>query len=232
MSGLCKSVINLKNVSQLRIVSHFRGLHLSPCNLNETNKSIEKKPADNQVKEQHNFWDLYEKTYGKNKRSGDFSSLKMRDISNLVLLAGFGVVYYLFTLNSEKKKAIEEKYEWLKFPFFKYKLFVCNGFCLPEYLAKDLESYKTFQVRTDDVWIVSFPKSGTTWLQEVAFLIQNNCDFSKAKSDSIETRSPFLDYPSPGIKFIDKMKSPRVIKTHLPIEFLPDNVENQSKVQE
>jgi hypothetical protein len=61
-------------------------------------------------------------------------------------------------------------------------------------------------------------------------LIQNNCDFAKAKSDSIESRSPFLDYPSPGMKFIDNMNSPRVIKTHLPSAFLPDNFENGSKV--
>jgi hypothetical protein len=149
---LYKTTINLKRFGNLLFVSHNRGIRLSSCHLNETNKpsKVENKPNDAQVQEPIKFWDLYEKTYGKKKKS-DFKTMKMRDIMNLVLLAGFGVVYYLFTLNNEKKKALESKYEWLQFPFFRHKLFICNGFCLPEYLAKDLESYKTFQVRTDDV---------------------------------------------------------------------------------
>jgi hypothetical protein len=71
---------------------------------------------------------------------------------------------------------------------------------------------------------------GTTWVQEIVYLIVNDCDFTKAKQKSIEERTPFLDYPSPGMKYIDNMQSPRVVKTHLPIDFLPDNVEKESKV--
>lgn len=58
----------------------------------------------------------------------------------------------------------------------------------------------------------------------------NNCDFEKAKSESIENRSPFFEYPSPGLKQIDKIPSPRIIKTHLPMNFLPDQLNNQNKV--
>ena len=64
----------------------------------------------------------------------------------------------------------------------------------------------------------------------IVYLIKNNCNFEKAKSSSIESRSPFIDFPSPGINYINKLNSPRIIKTHLPIQFLPDNVENESKV--
>jgi hypothetical protein len=61
-------------------------------------------------------------------------------------------------------------------------------------------------------------------------LINSDCDFENAKKSSIESRSPFIDFPSPGIKYINSMKSPRIIKTHMPISFLPENVQNESKV--
>lgn len=61
-------------------------------------------------------------------------------------------------------------------------------------------------------------------------MINTDADFEKAKSKSIENRSPFLDYPTPGLNYINEMKSPRIIKTHLPLSFLPDNIENECKV--
>lgn len=83
-------------------------------------------------------------------------------------------------------------------------------------------------------------------------MILNDCDFVKAKSKAIDERyttfiskiiffflllfseyvfrSPFLEYPVPGMNFTNKMESPRILKTHLPYEFLPDDIENKSKV--
>ena len=58
----------------------------------------------------------------------------------------------------------------------------------------------------------------------------NDCDFEKAKSISIEERSPFLEFPYPGIKYVNNISSPRIIKTHMPIDFLPDNLESKTKV--
>lgn len=184
--------------------------------------------AKQQPQEKIKFWDLYEKTYGKSRNN--FKEMKFKDLSNFSLaLVAFGG-FYLFMKNEEKKKTIEKKFEWLVLPYFKHKLFTCEGFVLPEFLARDLDKFKTFETRKDDVWVVSFPKSGTTWVQEIAYLILNDCDFKKATSESIEHRSPFIDYPSPGLKYINNMSSPRIIKTHLPLRFLPENVENKSKV--
>jgi hypothetical protein len=45
---------------------------------------------------------------------------------------------------------------------------------------------------------------------------------------TIDERSPFIEFPTPGIKYINNLESPRIIKTHLPIEFLPDDIENKS----
>ena len=41
---------------------------------------------------------------------------------------------------------------------------------------------RELEVRSDDVWISSFPKCGTTWTQEMVWNIVNNVDLDTAKS--------------------------------------------------
>jgi len=62
-------------------------------------------------------------------------------------------------------------------------------------------------------------------VQEIVYLLKNNLDFNKAKANTLEERFPFLEYPYPGAKSINKSPSPRLIKTHLPYGFLPSNVD-------
>nr|QNH68008.1 sulfotransferase-like protein 1 [Brachionus koreanus] len=158
--------------------------------------------------------------------------LYTKDYLDFLILAFLATGIYIGYKNSKLQKDHEKKFniEWIDVPFTKHKIFTCNNFYLPEFLAKSLEKFKQFQVRQDDVWIVSFPKSGTTWVQELVYLIENECDFKKATQDSIENRSPFFDYPSPGLKHIENIKTKRIIKTHLPHSFLPDEIEKKAKL--
>ncbi|RNA01338.1 estrogen sulfotransferase-like [Brachionus plicatilis] len=158
--------------------------------------------------------------------------LFVKDYLDLLIIIFLATGIYIGYKNSKLRKDHEKKFniEWLDIPFTKHKIFTCNNFFLPEFVAKSLEKFKQFEVRPDDVWIVSFPKSGTTWVQELVYLIENECDFKKATQDSIENRSPFFDYPSPGLKHIQNIKSKRIIKTHLPRSFLPDDIEKKAKV--
>ena len=41
---------------------------------------------------------------------------------------------------------------------------------------------RELEVRSDDVWVSSFPKCGTTWTQEMVWNILNNIDLDTAKS--------------------------------------------------
>ena len=41
-----------------------------------------------------------------------------------------------------------------------------NGFLLKKRLIEHLEEIRNFELRDDDIWIVSHPKTGTTWTQE------------------------------------------------------------------
>jgi len=38
------------------------------------------------------------------------------------------------------------------------------------------------EVRQDDIWVVTPPKCGTTWMQELVWLIANDLDFDRANT--------------------------------------------------
>lgn len=56
-----------------------------------------------------------------------------------------------------------------------------------------IEQVYDFKVRENDVFVVTNAKCGTTWAQEMLWLIMNNFDFKKAKSIDLTERSPFLE---------------------------------------
>ncbi|XP_062581414.1 sulfotransferase 1 family member D1-like [Saccostrea cucullata] len=106
---------------------------------------------------------------------------------------------------------------------YKGRLFF--GFSPPDVL----DAVKDFDVRDDDVFIVTFPKAGTTWLQEIVWLIVNDGDTQKAKGEQVYFRSPFLEFKDlvlneVGLELAKPMPSPRVIKTHLPVDLAPTGI--------
>lgn len=56
-----------------------------------------------------------------------------------------------------------------------------------------LDRVYNFDVRKDDVYVVTSTKCGTTWAQEMVWLILNDFDFEKAKCIDLTVRSPFLE---------------------------------------
>jgi len=97
----------------------------------------------------------------------------------------------------------------------------------------------TMQIRTSDVWIVTHPKCGTTWTQEMTWHIMTGVDLETAKKPLYE-RSPFIDRvmiraekQETTNKYFDdleKAPSPRLIKTHYPFEMLPPALLDTCKV--
>ena len=139
-----------------------------------------------------------------------------------------------------------------------------------ESVAKEVYN---MQVRSDDIWIVGFPKCGTTLTQEMVWQIANNVDIEAANNIPLHHRSPFLEvdgvmgkkppttlyhvgttivwstiqilttekseYSGKSKESKEKINgwikaenapSPRVIKTHLPFEFLPPKLLDTCKV--
>jgi hypothetical protein len=87
--------------------------------------------------------------------------LRLKDMSDFVFLILFSVFGYFLYKKWQETKKIEEEYEFLEISEFKHKFIKVEDFHFPEYLAKHLKNLKQFEVRNDDIWVISFPKSGT-----------------------------------------------------------------------
>ncbi|CAH2073432.1 unnamed protein product, partial [Iphiclides podalirius] len=114
-------------------------------------------------------------------------------------------------------------------------------------------------LKPDDIFVVSYPRSGTTWTQELVWLLANSLDYTKAAAIPLSERYTFLEFSmfmndslrekllkknsgneemikhidtlsTPGSELVARTPSPRFIKTHLPISLLPPTLLDSTKV--
>ncbi|XP_059607473.1 sulfotransferase 1 family member D1-like [Phlebotomus argentipes] len=132
-----------------------------------------------------------------------------------------GVKDFIFVRRKERPKDIKVAEKWSMEPCF-----------LPSFYEEVAQRILDFEVRADDVWIVTYPKCGTTWTQELIWQICNNLNYDQSKSPLYE-RFPFLEIGSllsrdwPNVDYVtrlEKAPSPRFIKSHLPAPLLPNGL--------
>lgn len=63
-----------------------------------------------------------------------------------------------------------------------------------KYMDQFAERVKNMEIYEDDVWVVTFPKCGTTWTQEMVWILNNDLDYKKALEVNLNDRFPFLEY--------------------------------------
>lgn len=133
---------------------------------------------------------------------------------------------------------------------------------------KIMDDLQNFPLKEDDIWIVTFPKCGTTWMQETISMLVNDVDQEYGKIP-VSVRSPFLDLDAimfggpdnkPGgisakylkidpnsseetqtrmkllmeggnIHLARNMSGRRVLKTHFPPQFLPQDLTKKQKAK-
>lgn len=64
---------------------------------------------------------------------------------------------------------------------------------MPAKYQQFAEQIYNFQARSDDVWICTSPRSGTTWTQEMIWLICNNLDYQTALTTPLNSRFPYFE---------------------------------------
>ena len=107
-------------------------------------------------------------------------------------------------LSPEEKEKVKTHYPGpgvTKAPDFDFVRFD-NGILMPRLFLPFADRLYNFEVRDDDIWIVSFPKSGTTWTMEMVWMLVNNVDKEKA-AEPATLRIPFTEMtallgPDPG----------------------------------
>lgn len=100
---------------------------------------------------------------------------------------------------------------------------------------------QNFKIRPDDVWVVGFPKTGTTWTHNIAWKLMHNLDFD-APYEALNNRSfevPTIVEEKPTASdeyqrhFTEtgqrydrnvNLSSPRVLKAHSPAYLLPKDI--------
>ena len=103
-----------------------------------------------------------------------------------------------------------------------------NGVLLPRMSPERWEELKTFPLRHDDLFIVTYPKSGTTWMQQIVKLLRSG---GQGDDVPLDRSIPWLELldcaPSKMLGYTPDMAtsrdalSPRVFKSHFPYEFVP-----------
>ncbi|XP_032430801.1 sulfotransferase family 2, cytosolic sulfotransferase 2 isoform X1 [Xiphophorus hellerii] len=86
---------------------------------------------------------------------------------------------------------------------------------------ESLKYYEEFTFRPDDVVIVTYPKSGTTWMQEILPLIVSGGDPASVETLPNWDRVPWLEETRASILKLEERPSPRLFTTHFHYSMMP-----------
>ncbi|KAL2086872.1 hypothetical protein ACEWY4_017931 [Coilia grayii] len=113
----------------------------------------------------------------------------------------------------------QQEYKLLSDKLFTYKGIVYpvddTQATSPEYI----DSLQAFDIKDSDVFVVTFPKSGTVWTQRIVTLIFEE-DFPDMANENQYVRMPWLEFVEKG-KDHNSRPSPRLFCSHLQEHLMP-----------
>jgi len=96
--------------------------------------------------------------------------------------------------------------------------------------------HEHFQHRDRDVHVVTYPKAGTSWLQEIVWLINNQANVERSLVIPSGQRTVYIELirrdgeEEDRVKSLDTMDCPRHVKWHHPAWLLPQSVTQSAKI--
>ncbi|KAL3974638.1 trace amine associated receptor [Sarotherodon galilaeus] len=109
------------------------------------------------------------------------------------------------------------------------EMFDFHGVCMVHQFTDNWDNLQNFKARPDDILIATYPKAGTTWVSYILDLLYfGHTGPDRQTSIPLNDRVPFLEICKPclptGTEQAEKLPTtPRLIKTHLPVQFVPQS---------
>ncbi|XP_078255771.1 amine sulfotransferase-like isoform X2 [Rhinoraja longicauda] len=89
-----------------------------------------------------------------------------------------------------------------------------------------LDQMENYEVRDSDVFVVTYPKSGTIWMQSILMYIFTDDDLQTGETKATYFKAPWLELAIKEINTDDR-PSPRLFVTHLPYQLIPKALKNK-----
>ncbi|XP_068192569.1 amine sulfotransferase-like [Antennarius striatus] len=91
--------------------------------------------------------------------------------------------------------------------------------------AEVIDSLQSFEIKSSDVFLISYPKSGTVWTQQIIISIYEPDGGLSQYSTNME-KMPWLEYIDNRENFPLRL-SPRLFACHLPPKLMPPGLEDK-----
>ncbi|KAL3272504.1 hypothetical protein HHI36_013980 [Cryptolaemus montrouzieri] len=110
--------------------------------------------------------------------------------------------------------------------------------CAPALIKKFGKELYNFKPKPEDIWLVGFPRSGTTLTQEILYLLGTDLNYEKAAGAIMDLRFPVLSFvlfrkeeQLPTHKRLEAEEGRRFIKSHYGFDLIhPEILETGCKV--
>uniref|UniRef100_A0A673LYQ5 Sulfotransferase n=1 Tax=Sinocyclocheilus rhinocerous TaxID=307959 RepID=A0A673LYQ5_9TELE len=83
-----------------------------------------------------------------------------------------------------------------------------------------VDQIQNFEIQDSDVFVITYPKSGTIWLQQILSLIEVKGDVTRTNEQLNSERVPWIELLDSRKQFVSA-PSPRICVSHLPYKFMP-----------
>lgn len=94
--------------------------------------------------------------------------------------------------------------------------------------AEHMDSLQSFEIRDSDVFLVTYPKSGTVWTQQIIISICELAGGLNEYPNNLE-QMPWLEYPEDRPDYALR-PSPRLFASHLTPALLPPGLKEKGKI--